>query len=124
MKKRWNGGKIIITPRKTPVQLVIERQQVAVLDLVQHQEAVVLADHVIVGPDAHQQRQQSLLPGQHHQRAQREEDQQAAVEQLRGRARELRGSKYVRLAVAKMCVPSKPTLQNHHRSEIFTWSAV
>ena len=39
------------------VEGVIEREQVAVLHLVEHQKAVVLADHVIVGPDADQQRE-------------------------------------------------------------------
>src|ERR1035438_2938096 len=50
-----------------PIERVIERQQVAVLDLVEHQETVVLADHVIVRPYAHHQREQRLLAGQHHQ---------------------------------------------------------
>ena len=64
------------------VEPVIQRQQVAVLDLVEHQKPVVLPDHVIVGPDADQQREQPFLPGQHHQRAQRKENQQAAVQQV------------------------------------------
>ena len=37
-----------------PVESVVAREQVAILHLVEHQEAVVLADYVIVGPDANQ----------------------------------------------------------------------
>ena len=57
-------------------------QQVAVLHLVQHQKAVVLANHVVVGPDAHQQGEQSLLAGKHHERAEGKEKEQAAVQQV------------------------------------------
>ena len=54
----------------------------------------------------------------------RKENQQAAVQQVPVAGARLGVEISAADAVAKMCVPSKPTLQNHQSSEILTCSAV
>ena len=67
--------------QKEAIESVIERPQVAAFHFVQHHEAVVLANHVIVGPDTHQDGQIFHPSGEHHRGSDGEKENQAAVQQ-------------------------------------------
>ena len=63
---------------KPAVQEIVQPGQVAVLHLVQNHETVVLADHVVVGPDRHDHGQDRLAADQHQDGSQSEEERRAA----------------------------------------------
>src|SRR5215470_1298326 len=67
--------------QEDPVQAVIDRGEISILHFVEHQKAVMLAHHVIIGPHGDQQSQVAFASRKHHDWPQRKEKGQASEEQ-------------------------------------------